>query len=93
MNRIFSILVSSGLFLLTSCGGGWNDARQTRIKNDCLTKGNYDCECYLETTMEIFENPQDYNKQSDEDKATYAEKLKECEIEVDDSADENLESF
>lgn len=93
MNRVFGILVGSVLILLTSCSGGWNDERQTQIKNDCLTKGNYDCDCYLKTTMEVFEDPNDYNKQSDEDKETYAEKLKECEVEVDDSADDNLESF
>ncbi|MEX2485009.1 MAG: hypothetical protein WED10_10630 [Brumimicrobium sp.] len=93
MNRVFGILLGGAVLFLTSCGGGWNDERQTQIKNDCVSEGNYDCDCYLKTTMEVFPNPEDYNNQSDEDKTKYEEKLQACEVEVDDSDDENLESF
>lgn len=93
MNRVLSILLGSAILLLTSCGGGWNEDRKTKIKNDCISEGNYDCDCFVKTTIEVFPNPEDYNNQSEEDKAKYEEKLKACEVEVDDSADEDLESF
>jgi len=44
--------------LLASCGG-WTDARKQTVLDKCQDD-LYDCDCYLKTTMEVFEDPDTY---------------------------------
>ena len=49
-------------FTLVSCGNPneWNDERKQIVKDKC-DSDLFDCDCFLETTMENFPNAQDYN--------------------------------
>lgn len=48
---------------LVSCGNPdeWNDERKQIVKDKCDSE-LFDCDCFLESTMESFPNAQDYNK-------------------------------
>lgn len=48
---------------LISCGNPdeWNDERKQIVKDKCDSE-LFDCDCFLESTMESFPNAQDYNK-------------------------------
>lgn len=62
---LFGLITSA--FLLQSCGeDGWTDERKDKILAKC-SDDLYDCDCYLEVTMESFENPEDYNKKAEKD--------------------------
>ena len=70
---LFGLISAS--FLLVSCGGDeWSDERKEKIMGKC-NEELYDCECYLELTMESFENPEDYNKKAEKD-LEYQKQLK-----------------
>ena len=47
---------------LTSCSdpNEWNDERKQIVKDKCDSE-LYDCDCFLNSTMEYFPNAQDYN--------------------------------
>lgn len=92
MKRLVSLFMLGAVLVMSSCGGGWNEEKKTKIKNDCVAEGGYDCDCYVKKTVETFKTPEDYNNKSDDAKAKYEKALKECEKEVEES-DENLESF
>ena len=45
-------------FFLMSCGG-WTDARKQTVRDKC--DGDiFDCDCFLKTTMDVFEDPNAY---------------------------------
>jgi len=48
---------------LVSCGNPdeWNDERKQIVKDKCDSE-LFDCDCFLNSTMEFFPNAQDYNK-------------------------------
>ena len=92
MKRLVSLMMLGSVLLMSSCGGGWTEEKKQKIENDCVADGGYDCDCYVNKTVETFKNPEDYNNQSAEMKEKYEESLKSCEKEVEES-DENLESF
>lgn len=47
---------------LTSCSdpNEWNDERKQIVKDKCDSE-LFDCDCFLNSTMEYFPNAQDYN--------------------------------
>lgn len=92
MKRLVSLLMLSSVLLMSSCGGGWNDEKKQKIKNDCIADGGYDCDCYVKKTVETFKTPEDYNNRTAEAKESYEEALKDCEKEVEEN-NENIESF
>lgn len=49
-------------FSLASCGdpNEWNDERKQIVKDKCDSE-LFDCDCFLESTIEFFPNAQDYN--------------------------------
>lgn len=81
------ILLIGGITLaLASCSGDpdeWTDERKQIVKDKCDSE-IFDCDCYLETTIEYFPNAQDYNKtlenESDNQEKVdaYWDKLYEC---------------
>ena len=93
MNKLFTILLGTSVLFLASCGGGWSEDQKTLIKNECITMGGYDCDCYVEKAVEAFETPEEYNKKASEANEKFETALIKCEVEIDESADEELESF
>ena len=81
------ILLIGGITLaLASCSGDpdeWTDERKQIVKDKCDSE-IFDCDCYLETTIEYFPKAQDYNKtlenESDNQEKVdaYWDKLYEC---------------
>ncbi|PWH86834.1 hypothetical protein [Brumimicrobium oceani] len=92
MNKLFSLLLGASFLILTSCGGGWSEDQKNTVKNECITMGGYDCDCYLEKATETFKNPAEYNKQASELKEKFNSAIEECEVQVEEN-DDNLESF
>lgn len=75
MKKVLFGLISM-TFLLQSCGeDGWSDDRKEKIMGKC-NEEMYDCECYLELTMETFKDPEDYNKKAEKDHE-YQKQIKE----------------
>lgn len=75
IKKVFFWMISMA-FLLHSCGeDGWSDDRKEKIKSKC-NEELYDCECYLELTMETFKDPEDYNKKAEKD-LEYQKQIKE----------------
>ena len=93
MNKLFTLILGTSLLFLASCGGGWSDDQKTLIKNECITMGGYDCDCYVNKAVEAFKTPDEYNKKASEANEKFETSLKECEVEVNENADDNLESF
>ncbi|MGM0480041.1 MAG: hypothetical protein ACQERC_12540 [Bacteroidota bacterium] len=92
MKRLVSLFTVGTVMLMSACGGGWTEEKKQKVENDCITTGTYDCDCYVETTVETFKTPGEYNQRSDEAKKKYREALKSCEKDVEKS-DEEIESF
>ena len=90
MSRFLTFALFSTLLILTSCGGGWSDEQKAQIKNKCIADGGFDCDCVVESVVKAHANPDDYNKLSDEDKDALT---KDCVVEVEEEAEEELESF
>ncbi|HZH85810.1 MAG TPA: hypothetical protein VFD77_00740 [Brumimicrobium sp.] len=93
MNKLITLLLGTVVLFLASCGGGWSDDQKTIIKNECITMGGYDCDCYVDKAVESFENPESYNKKDSEAQKKFETAIIKCEVEVDESAEDNLESF
>jgi hypothetical protein len=93
MNKLFTILLGSVALFLTSCGGGWSEDQKTIIKNECITMGGYDCDCYVEKAEATFENPEEYNKNASETQEKFQTEIEECVVEIDETVEDNLESF
>ncbi len=92
MKRLVSFFTIGTVLLMSSCGGGWTDEKKQKVKNDCITAGSYDCDCYVKTTVENFKTPADYNQRSEDGDKKYQEALKSCEKEVEET-EEEIESF
>ena len=90
MSRILTFALFSTLLILTSCGGGWSDEQKAQIKNKCIADGGYDCDCAVESVVKAHANPDDYNNLTDEDKDAL---MKDCVVEAEEEAEEELESF
>lgn len=60
MRVIFFIACCASVFLLTACGG-WTDERKKTITDKCDAE-LYDCNCFLQKTMEAFPEPDQYNQ-------------------------------
>lgn len=90
MSRILTFALFSTLLILTSCGGGWSDEQKAQIKNKCIADGGFDCDCVVESVVKAHANPDDYNKLTQEDKDAL---VKDCVVEVEEEAEEELESF
>lgn len=90
MSRILTFALFSTLLILTSCGGGWSDEQKAQIKNKCIADEGFDCDCVVESVVKAHANPDDYNKLSDEDKDAL---VKDCVVEVEEEAEDELESF
>lgn len=92
MNKLFSLLLATSFLILTSCGGGWSDEQKNLVKNECITLGGYDCDCYVDKATATFENPAEYNKKASELNEKFESSIVECEVKVEENEDE-LESF
>lgn len=92
MKRLVSLLMVGVVLLMSSCGGGWDEEKKTKVKNQCIAKAEYDCDCYMEKTLEHFKTPEDFNNQKDDVKKAFEKSIKDCEKE-EEVNDENLESF
>jgi hypothetical protein len=62
MKRIYTYLALLTITLV-SCGNPdeWNEERKQIVKDKCDSE-LFDCDCFLESTIEYFPNAQDYNK-------------------------------
>jgi hypothetical protein len=60
MKSLFILFLISTTIILTSCGG-WNDDRKKTILDKCDAE-LYDCNCFLQKTMETFPEPDQYNE-------------------------------
>ncbi len=89
MSKYLTFSLFSALLLLASCGG-WSEDQKTQIKNKCLGNGGYDCDCYVKTVVEKYPEPEDFNKLSQEEQGTVVEG---CAVEVEETPEEDLESF
>ncbi len=82
MTKKLNLISISLIFLLTACGG-WTDARKQKILDKCQ-EDIYDCECYLNKTIESFSDPNEYNtimeneKENKETVDSYNELTDEC---------------
>ncbi|MDX1653216.1 MAG: hypothetical protein R3277_12025 [Brumimicrobium sp.] len=92
MVRISGLLVFSLILSLTSCSEGWNEENKSVVRDRCLGEV-YDCDCYMDKTLEVFKNPAEYNTQTPEDKEKWETALKECEKENVIIDDGDIESF
>ncbi|PKR81002.1 hypothetical protein CW751_07495 [Brumimicrobium salinarum] len=93
MNKLFTLLLSSTVLFLASCGGGWSDDQKNMVKNECITEGGYDCDCYVDKAVETFKNPEAYNAMEDAKKEAFNTAIEDCEVEEEAVDEENLESF
>ena len=80
------LLISAAVTLLSSCAGDpnkWTEERKQIVKDKCDSE-IYDCDCYLETTIEFFQDAQSYNtileseSENQEKVDAYWDKLYEC---------------
>ena len=80
------LLMAATVALLSSCAGDpneWTEERQQIVKDKCDSE-MFDCECYLETTIEFFQDAQSYNtvleneSENQEKVDAYWDKLYEC---------------
>lgn len=92
MNKLFSLLLGTTFLILTSCGAGWSEDQKNTVKNECITMGGYDCDCYLNKATETFKNPAEYNKKASELNEKFETAIADCEVKVEEN-DDNLESF
>lgn len=93
MKKLFTLLLSSSLLLLASCGGGWSDEQKQLIKNECITEGGYDCDCYVEKAVETFKDPKEYNDGSSQLHEKFEQLTEECKVKEDSTEEEEMESF
>ena len=85
--KLISIFFTISLLLfISSCdNGSWNDERKQKILDQCI-EDDYDCDCYLKTTIEAFPIPEDYNiKLENEEKYqeevdAYYDKIDDCSL-------------
>ena len=89
MSKYLTLSLFSVLFLLASCGG-WSEDQKTQIKNKCLGSGAYDCDCYVETVVKEYPNPDDFNKLTQEEQESAVEA---CAVEEEGAEEEEMESF
>ncbi|RFC53931.1 hypothetical protein [Brumimicrobium aurantiacum] len=92
MNKLFNLILGSSILLFSSCGGGWSEDQKTTVKNECITMGTYDCDCYLDKATSTFKNPDEYNQEDSELHKKFETAITECEVEVE-SNEETMESF
>ena len=59
MMKKLNLISISLIFLLTACGG-WTDARKQKILDKC-ENDVFDCDCFLNNTIESFPDPNEYN--------------------------------
>ena len=80
------LLIAAAVTLLSSCAGDpneWTEERKQIVKDKCDSE-IYDCDCYLETTIEFFQDAQSYNtileneSENQEKVDAYWDKLDEC---------------
>ena len=83
MKLISIFLTISLLLFISSCdNGSWNDERKQKILDLCQ-EDIHDCECYLQTTINAFPIPEDYNiKLENEEK--YQEEVDDYYTKIDD---------
>ena len=93
MNKLFSILLGGSLLILTACGGGWSTDQKTAVKNKCITNGGYDCDCYVGKAVNTFKSTKEYNKKESKLNDKFETAIKDCEVQVKEEKEENLESF
>ena len=83
MKKIYFPVALLSLFLM-SCGG-WTDARKQTISDKCIDE-LYDCDCYVTTIMDVFQDPELYNKVLEDTEANkdkyeeYMSRIKDCEL-------------
>ena len=93
MKKLFTLLLAGSMLFLTSCGGGWSDQQKELIKNECITNGGYDCDCYVEKAVETFKDPKEYNDESSKVHEKFQELIEACKSKEDTTKDEEIESF
>lgn len=59
MKNFLPLLCCLSIFTFSSCGG-WTDERKKIITDKC-DEDLYDCNCYLQKTIESFPEPDQYN--------------------------------
>ena len=82
--KLISIFFTISLLLfVSSCdNGSWNDERKQKILDLCM-EDIYDCECYLQTTIDAFPTPEDYNTKL-ENEEKYQEEIDDYYTKIDD---------
>lgn len=93
MNKLFSLLLGGSMLILASCGGGWSTDQKNSLKNECLTLGGYDCDCYVEKATSAFESPDKYNQKTDESASEFNASIEDCRVKVEEETEEEMESF
>ncbi len=93
MKKLFTLLLGGSVLLLTSCGGGWSDEQKELIKNECITDGGYDCDCYVEKAVETFKDPKEYNDVSSKLHEKFEQSIEDCKTKEEMTEDEEIESF
>lgn len=93
MKKLFSLLLGGSVLFLASCGGGWSDEQKELIRNECITDGGYDCECYVDKAVETFKDPKEYNDVSSKLHKKFEESVDACKAKNDPTKDPTLESF
>ena len=84
--RVNKYLLLGGLALIMTSCGGWGEDEEEKLHAKCK-EHIYDCDCYVKTTVEFFESPDDYNDNS-EGNEKYAEALEDCMKEVEGDGEE-----
>jgi hypothetical protein len=92
MKKLFCLLLGTSFLFLTSCGGGWSEDQKNTVKNECITMGGYDCDCYVNKATETFKNPSEYNEKATELNDKFELAIEECEVKIEEDIS-NLESF
>lgn len=92
MRKLFALLLGGSLLLLTSCGG-WSNEQRELIKNECITGGGYDCDCYVKKAVETFKNPKEYNDDSSKLHEKFEKSIENCKVKEDTTKEEDIESF
>ncbi|MCB0478881.1 MAG: hypothetical protein KDC84_11990 [Crocinitomicaceae bacterium] len=76
MAKVTFLALIVSVLLFQSCSDeGWTEERKEKILSKC-TEDKYECDCYLEVTMEYFKNPEDYNLKAEKD-LNYQKDLKD----------------
>lgn len=93
MKKLFTLLLGGSILFLSSCGGGWSDEQKELIKNECITNGGYDCDCYVEKAVNTFKTPEEYNDDASDLHKEFEGLIEACKVEDEAEEEGEMESF